>query len=107
MKTVSKEGLRATSSPLESGDHLPKERATFTSLASGDYLTEQQENKVTSFVMPQGQNDFNHDKVDQTVQSDKPNTQVLKENKLFKLCRKIISTEITKIFNLVALFSNV
>ena len=32
----------------------------------------EEENGVTSFVMPQGQNDFNHDKVDQTVQIDKP-----------------------------------
>jgi hypothetical protein len=44
VKTVSKEGLGATSTPSASGDHLP----------------EQQENGVTSFLMPKGQNDFHH-----------------------------------------------
>ena len=74
VKKVSKEGLGATSTPSASGDHLP----------------EKQENGVTSFVMPQGQNDFHHANVDQTVPFEPKDTiverdpivQTLPENNL-------------------------
>ena len=80
VKTVSKEGLGATPTPTASGDHLPEQPAISTPSASGDHLPEEQENGVTSFVIPQGQNDFHHAYVDQTVQIDKPKDTIVERD---------------------------